>query len=75
MKSREKWSWWLVGMLAVANTVGWGFYLGECRAHAEARDQWQANLRLVGARALRGMMLEAEKAKEQALQPGKAVSH
>jgi hypothetical protein len=68
MKKREKLSWCLAGLLALPAAAGWLAYHGECRARAGEREQWRANMRLLMSHAARGMMLEAQKAKEQALQ-------
>jgi hypothetical protein len=67
MKAREIVSWCLAGLFALAAVAGWEFYLGECQARAAEREQWRANIRLLESHALRGMMLDAEHAKEQAL--------
>jgi hypothetical protein len=75
MRSRERLSWCLAALLALAAVGGWGFYYGECRARAEERERWRANIRLLESHALRGMMLESEKAKEQALPSDKTTSH
>jgi hypothetical protein len=68
MKRREKLSWCLAGLFALVAAGGWLAYHGECRAHAGEREQWRASMRLLQSHATRGMMLEAQKAKEQALQ-------
>jgi hypothetical protein len=75
MNAREKLSWCLAGLLALAALGGWGCYHRECRGRAAEREQWRANLRLLESHALRGMTLEAQKAKEQGLQQEKAPSH
>jgi hypothetical protein len=75
MKWREKLSWCLAGLLALAAVGGWGFYYGECQARAEERERWRANIRLLESHALRGMMLERQKANEQAVPSDKAVGH
>jgi hypothetical protein len=74
MKWRENLSWCLAGLLALAAVGGWGLYYGECRARAEERERWRANIRLLEAHALRGMIAEAQKAKEQALPPDNPIS-
>jgi hypothetical protein len=75
MNAREKLSWCLAGLLALTTVGGWGCYHRECRGRAAERQRWRANLRLLGWHALRGMTLEAQKAKEQGLQQEKAPSH
>jgi hypothetical protein len=69
MKAREKLTWCLTGLLALAAAAGWGFYYGECQARAEEREQWRANIRLLETHAMHGMMQDAQRAKEQALPP------
>jgi hypothetical protein len=66
MNAREIVSWCLAGLFALAAVAGWEFYLGEWQARAAEREQWRANLQLLESHALRGMMLEAERAKDQA---------
>jgi hypothetical protein len=70
MKAREIVSWCLAGLFALTAAAGWGFYNGERRARAAEREQWLAHVRLLESHALRGMMLEAQNAKEQAPTPG-----
>jgi hypothetical protein len=67
MKVREIVSWCLAELFALAAVAGWEFYLGECQARAAEREQWRSNIQLLESHALRGMTLEAERAKEQAL--------
>jgi hypothetical protein len=66
MKAREIVSWCLAGLFALAAVVGWSFYSGECQARADEREQWRGNIQLLESHALRGMMLEAERARDQA---------
>jgi hypothetical protein len=73
VKMREKLSWCLAGLLALAAAAGWFAYRGECRARAAERERWRATTRLLESHAARGMMLEAQKAKERALQAEKAT--
>jgi hypothetical protein len=73
MKWREKLSWCLAGLLALAAAAGWWFYEGECRARAEEREQWRASIRLLQSHAHRGIMLEAQRARERALPAGKST--
>jgi hypothetical protein len=75
MRAREKLSWCLAGLLALAAAAGWGLYYGECRARAEEREQWRANIRLLESHAMRGMMLDAQKAKEHAPTPATSGSN
>jgi hypothetical protein len=74
MKSPQKLSWCLAGLLALAAVGGWGCYLNECQARAEEREQWCANILLLESHALQGMMLAGQKAKEQVLPPDRSSS-
>jgi hypothetical protein len=75
MKAREIVSWCLAGVLALVAVTGWGFYADECRARADEREQWRANIRLLESHAHRGMMLEVQNAREHALRPGQGTSN
>jgi hypothetical protein len=75
MNVREIVPWCLAGLFALSAAGGWAFYHGECQARAEEREQWRAVIERLQSHAVRGMMLEAQKAKGQAQAAGKQTSH
>jgi hypothetical protein len=66
MKAREKLSWFLAGVFALAGGVGWVFYWSERTDRAEEREQLRATMHLLQSHAIRGMTRDAQIAKERA---------
>jgi hypothetical protein len=75
MNARDIVHWCLTGLFALSAAGGWAFYHGECRARAEERARWQATIERLQSHAMHGMMLEAQKAREQAQAAEKRTSH
>jgi hypothetical protein len=75
MNVREIVPWCLAGLLALAAAGGWAFYYGECQARAGDHEQWRSTIQRLESHTFRGMMLEAQKAKEKAQAADKKTIH
>jgi hypothetical protein len=75
MNLREIVPWCLAGLLGLAAAGGWAFYYGECQARSGERERWRTTIQRLESHAFRGMMLEAQKAKEQAQAADKKTIH
>jgi hypothetical protein len=66
MSLREKAVWVAVAALSVVAATGWGGWCQEAAARRQERANARATFRHLGEKAVRGMFLETERARDEA---------